>query len=90
VHEIDPELEGVQDQAHDDVVTVEFDDLTAEQVDAVNEHPLAAGSAQPVVGLPLWRCGFRVDPSLSTADVAGDVHLWAAHRGIPFRQMVRS
>ena len=71
-----------------DLVTVEFDELTADQVDAINEHPLATGSTQPVAGLPLWRCGFRVDPPLSSADVASDVHLWAAHRGIPFRQVV--
>ena len=69
------------------IVTIEFDDLTADQVDAINDHPLVVRSTQPVAGLPLWRCGFRVDAPLSDADVASDVHFWAAHRGIPFRQI---
>jgi hypothetical protein len=67
---------------------IEFDSLSADQVDRVNAYPLAVGTVKPVKGLPIWRCAFRADPPLSKDDIARDVHVWAASVGIPFRKMI--
>jgi hypothetical protein len=69
-------------------VTIEFGELKPLEVDLINAHPLALGSAQPVRALPLWRCDFRIDPPLEATDVASDIHWWAMSVGIPYRKMV--
>jgi hypothetical protein len=71
------------------IARIEFDELSADQVAALEQHPLAVrGPFKPNKSLPIWECGFQVSNPDEVNDVAQEVHVWAVRQGLPFRRLI--
>jgi hypothetical protein len=71
------------------IARIEFDELSADQVAALEQHPLAVqGPFKPNKSLPIWVCGFQVSYPDEVHDVAQEVHVWAVRQGLPFRRLI--
>lgn len=71
------------------IARIEFDELSADQVAALEQHPLAVrGPFKPNKSLPIWVCAFHVSYPHELHDVTQEVHMWAVRQGLPFRRLI--